>query len=72
MQIDKTMILDLLRSRGQHDQAAQADQQLPAQVDTDAHAGLLQKLGLNPQELVEKLAAGKGAGMVSGLLGGNK
>ena len=43
MQLDKNMILDLLRERGQQDQAQQADQELPDQVDTDQHAGLLQK-----------------------------
>ena len=31
MQLDKNMILDLLRERGQQDQASQAEQQLPDQ-----------------------------------------
>ena len=60
MQIDKSMILDLLRERGQHDQASQADQELPDQVDTDQHAGLLEKFGLNPQELLSKFMGGGG------------
>lgn len=58
MQLDKNMILDLLRERGQGDQANQAEQELPDQVDTDQHANLLQKFGLNPQELIQKFMGG--------------
>jgi hypothetical protein len=60
MQLDKNMILDFLRERGQQDQAAQAEQELPDQVDTDQHAGILQKFGLDPQELIQKFAGGGG------------
>ena len=60
MQLDKTMILDLLRERVQQDQASQADQQLPDQVDTDQQAGLLQQFGLDPQELIQKFTGGGG------------
>jgi hypothetical protein len=58
MQIDKQTILDLLRSRGQEDQAAQADQELPDQVDTDQDAGLLDRFGINPQELLDRFTGG--------------
>ncbi len=51
MQIDKSQILDLLRSQGKHDQAQQADGELPDQVDTDQHAGLLGKFGIDPANL---------------------
>jgi hypothetical protein len=60
VQLDKNMILDLLRERGQQDQADQAAQQLPDQVDTDQHAGLLQQFGVDPQELVQKFMGGGG------------
>jgi predicted PhzF superfamily epimerase YddE/YHI9 len=60
LQLDKNMILDLLRERGQQDQATQADQELPDQVDTDQHANLLQKFGLNPQDLIQKFTGGGG------------
>jgi hypothetical protein len=60
LQLDKNMILDLLRERGQQDQASQADQELPDQVDTDRDAGLLQKFGLDPQELLQKFTGGGG------------
>jgi hypothetical protein len=58
MQVDKNMILDLLRERGQQDQASQAEQELPDQVDTDQHADLLQRFGLDPQELIQKFMGG--------------
>ena len=70
MQIDKSQILQLLQSQGQGAQATQAEQELPDTVDTDQHAGLLEKLGLNPMELVAKLAGGGGAGGALGGLGG--
>lgn len=47
MQIDKQQILDLLRQQGNHDQASQAEGELPDQVDTDRDQGLLEKFGLN-------------------------
>ena len=66
MEIPKEKILELLRSQGDHDKAQQADQELPAQVDTDRDAGLLSKFGIDPMELVKKL----GGGGLGGLLGG--
>ncbi|MBM7806444.1 hypothetical protein JOD57_002281 [Geodermatophilus bullaregiensis] len=68
MQIDKNQILELLRSQGDDAKAQQADQELPGQVDTDEHAGILQKLGLNPMDLVKML--GGGGGGIGGALGG--
>ena len=69
MQFDKTQLLDLLKSQGQHDQAAAADGQLPQTVDTDQHAGLLNSLGLDPMELITKLGGGGGGGALGGLGG---
>lgn len=71
MQFDKTQVLELLRNQGQHDQAAQADQELPQQVDPEQHGDLLQKFGLNPMDLVAKLTGGGGGGGggLGGLLG---
>lgn len=61
MNIDKNQIIQLLRQQG-HPQADQAEQELPDQVDTDQHAGLLQKFGLSPQDLLGKLGGGGGLG----------
>jgi hypothetical protein len=60
VQIDKSQILDLLRRQGDDDKAQQADRELPQQVDTDQHADLLQKLGIDPQDLLGKLGGGLG------------
>ena len=70
MQLDRSAIVDLLKKQGAPDQASAAEAELPDKVDTEQHAGLLQKLGLNPQELIEKLVSGKASGMLGGLLGG--
>ena len=67
MQIDKSQILELLKSRGQHDQASQAESELPDKVDPQEHAGLLQKFGVDSQELLSKFMGGGGG--LGGLLG---
>jgi len=68
MKIDKSQIIELLKSRGDHDKAAQAESELPGQVDPDADAGLLSKLGLDPQDLLKSLGGGLG-GKLGGLGG---
>ncbi|MCT9624206.1 hypothetical protein HWD94_03575 [Pseudarthrobacter equi] len=60
MQIDKNQILEFLRSQGNNDKASQAESELPDQVDTEQHAGLLSNLGINPAELLGKLPGGIG------------
>jgi lipopolysaccharide biosynthesis regulator YciM len=52
MQIPKEQILELLRSRGEQDKAGRADQELPDNVDTEQNADLLQRLGIDPQDLL--------------------
>lgn len=61
MQIPKQQIMDLIRDSnepGDQNKADQAEQELPQQVDTDKpeHQNLLQKFGINPQELIAKFA----------------
>ncbi|MGL5929406.1 MAG: hypothetical protein ACRCY8_10750 [Dermatophilaceae bacterium] len=51
MQIDKQQIIDMLKSRGDHDKADQAQTDLPDQVDTDQHAEHLSTLGIDPSDL---------------------
>ncbi len=60
MNIGKDQILQFLKDRGQPDQADQAAAELPDQVDTDQHAGLLAKFGIDPKELLSKLGGGLG------------
>jgi hypothetical protein len=49
VELDKVQILDLLRI-----QVKEAEQRLPDHIDTNQHADLLQRLGINPQELMQK------------------
>ena len=58
MQIDKAQITEMLRQQGKNDQADQADQELPDQVDSDQHADLLQRFGLDPKELLSRFTGG--------------
>ena len=70
MNIDKDTILNMLRSNGQDADADQAQQDLPDQVDTDEHAGLLDKFGINPADLIAKFTGGQGGqGGIGGALG---
>ena len=60
MEIPKDKIIELLRDRGQDDKADQADRELPDQVDTEQHADLLSKIGVDPDELAADLPGGLG------------
>ncbi|MGG5260315.1 hypothetical protein [Phycicoccus avicenniae] len=51
MQLDKQQIIDALKNRGDHDQAQQAQDDLPDQVDTDQHSDLLARFGVDPGDL---------------------
>lgn len=68
MHIDKSQVVDLLKSRGDHDQAAKAESELPGKVDPEADAGLLGQLGIDPQDLLGHLPGGLAKGL--GGLGG--
>ena len=64
MEFDKSQIIELLRSQGDNDKAEQANKELPDRVDPEQHAGLLSKLGVNPQDLLAKLGGGGLGGML--------
>ena len=55
MEIPKDKILDLLRQRGDHDKAEQADRELHDQVDPERDRGILDQLGIDPQDLLGNL-----------------
>jgi hypothetical protein len=67
MEIPKQQILDFLREQGKDDQVGEADQQLPDQVDPQQHAGLLEKFGIDPAELLSKFGGGALGGKIPGL-----
>jgi hypothetical protein len=58
MELDKDTILNFLRERGEADKADQASQELPEKVDTDRDAGLLERYGIDTQELLSKFGGG--------------
>jgi hypothetical protein len=60
MQIDKETVLGLLRDQGKTNEAKQAEQELPDQVDTERDAGLLERFGVNPQDLIGRFTGGGG------------
>jgi hypothetical protein len=70
MNIDKSQIIELLKSRGENDKASQAESELPDKVDPQAHAGLLEKLGIDPKDLLGNLPGGLGKLGGLGGLGG--
>ncbi|HYN92722.1 MAG TPA: hypothetical protein VES42_02600 [Pilimelia sp.] len=53
MRIAKEQIVAALRRREQHDRADWVERELPEQVDTARHAGLLATLRLEPADLVD-------------------
>ena len=66
MEIDKNQIVELLKSKGDHDQAAQAENDLPDKVDPERDQGLLTKFGIDPSELIGNLGGGGGVGKLLG------
>jgi hypothetical protein len=55
VEIPKDKIIEFLKERGDHDKAAQAEQELPDQVDHEQHSDLLAKHGIDPKELLGKV-----------------
>ena len=59
MKIDKSQIIEMLKSQGDDAKASKADAELPDKVDTDQDKGLLNSLGLDVGDLAT-LAQGLG------------
>ncbi len=51
MQIPKDKIIEMIKSRGDNDQADRAQSELPDNVDTEKDSGLLAKFGVDPKAL---------------------
>jgi hypothetical protein len=54
MEIDRQHVLELLREKGKDDRVQHAIDALPEKVDHDKHAAELEKLGIDPGELLAK------------------
>jgi DNA-binding protein H-NS len=52
VEIPKDKIIEMLRERGAEDKIQQAEQELPDQVDPEQHREQLQKLGIDPSDLL--------------------
>jgi hypothetical protein len=61
MKIDRQFVVDELKKQGESAKAQKALDELPAKIDHEQHAALLEKFGIDPGQLVEK-AAKKGIG----------
>lgn len=53
MILSKNKIVEALRKRGQDARADFVNRQLPDQIDTDRHGGLLATLHINPAEFAD-------------------
>ncbi len=60
MKIDKKQVVDMIKNRGDDKQAKQAQTELPEQIDPEKDAGMLEKFGVNPKDLMGKLPGGLG------------
>jgi hypothetical protein len=56
MQFDKQFVIDELKKQGQSQRVQQALDELPAKIDHEHDAALLEKLGIDPGQLAEKAA----------------
>jgi hypothetical protein len=54
MQISKDQLMELIRSHGDDQKTAQAEQELPPEIDTDRDQNLLDRFGIDPQELLSR------------------
>jgi hypothetical protein len=62
-EISKAMVVEQIRSRSGAEKADEADKELPDKLDTESDAALLEKYGVNPDELSQQFGGGSpGAG----------
>jgi hypothetical protein len=55
MEIPKEKVIELLKKEGRSEQAQKLEQELPEKVDHELHSDVLEKHGVNPQELLTKI-----------------
>lgn len=53
MQVEKSEVTSVLRKKGAHDRAQQAECALPRHVDTERDAGLLHRFDVDVRELTD-------------------
>ena len=57
-QTPKAMVVEQIRSRSGAEKANEADKEMPDKLDTDNDAGLLQKYGISPDEIIQQFGGG--------------
>jgi hypothetical protein len=67
MELDKDTVVKFIREQLGGEKAGQAENELPDKVDTERDAGLLQKFGVDPKDLLGKLGGLGGLGDKLGL-----
>jgi hypothetical protein len=55
MEIPKDKLIEQLKKQGQSDKAQKLEQELPEKVDHELHSDILEKHGVNPQDLIGKI-----------------
>jgi hypothetical protein len=55
MEIPKDNVVESLKKEGRSEQAQKIEQELPEKIDHELHSDLLEKHGVNPQELLGKI-----------------
>jgi F420-dependent methylenetetrahydromethanopterin dehydrogenase len=58
MEIDRDHVIQLLREKGKDERVQHAIDRLPQKVDHEKHAQELEKLGIDPGELLAKAGHG--------------
>ncbi len=56
MEIDKSLVIDEIKKQGESQRVQQALDELPAKVDHEQHAVVLEKFGIDPGKLAERAA----------------
>ncbi|MDX6512189.1 MAG: hypothetical protein QOE36_1693 [Gaiellaceae bacterium] len=56
MHLDKDFVIEELRKQGKNEHVQKALEELPDKIDHEKHAQMLQKLGVDPGDLVQKFA----------------
>ncbi len=54
MHMTKDQIVEMLRGQGEADKASRAERELPDEVDLERDQGVLDELGLDPKELLQR------------------
>jgi hypothetical protein len=55
MEIPKDKVIEFLKKEGRSEQAQKLEAELPEKVDHELHSDILEKHGVNPQELLTKV-----------------